>query len=56
MSNLEVFAVASIVPAWTLLWAIRGIARYRRIAKFNRVDSAYRSAALIANAKREVRK
>ncbi|WDL20031.1 hypothetical protein [Xanthomonas campestris] len=56
MSDFEVFAVAIMVPAWVLGWAISGIARYRRIAKFNRVDSAYRSAALIANAKREVRK
>ncbi|CAD0335721.1 hypothetical protein [Xanthomonas hortorum] len=56
MFDFVPLAVLAIVPVWTLAYVICGTVRYRRAAKFNRVDSAYRSAALIANAKREVRK
>ncbi|MCE4358964.1 hypothetical protein [Xanthomonas hortorum] len=56
MTHHIILAVWLVLIACAFLRAAIAAVAYRRHSAFNRVDRAYRSAALIANAKREVRR
>ncbi|WP_175393257.1 hypothetical protein [Xanthomonas euvesicatoria] len=56
MTHRNILAIWLILIACAFLRAVIASIAYHRQAKFNRLDSDYRSACLVANAKREVRR
>ncbi|MCL1591093.1 hypothetical protein M3O57_11755 [Xanthomonas nasturtii] len=50
------FAILVVLVACLFLRAALGYVRYARLRVFAALDSSYRAAALVANAKREVRR
>lgn len=52
----QLLAVVLLIGAAALVVAgIAGFFRFRRLRRFQRLDANYRAAALVCNAKREVR-
>ncbi|WP_407473003.1 hypothetical protein ABFU45_10010 [Xanthomonas campestris pv. raphani] len=49
-------AILVVLVAFLFLRAALGYVRYARLRVFQTLDSSYRAAALVANAKREVRR
>ncbi|MFA0925007.1 hypothetical protein [Xanthomonas fragariae] len=56
MTHHNILAVWLILIAFAFLRAVIALIAYHRQADFNRLDSDYRAAALVANAKRELRR
>ncbi|MGX9958264.1 hypothetical protein ACW0US_05690 [Xanthomonas euvesicatoria] len=56
MTHHNILAIWLVLIACAYLRAVFVSIAYRRQARFNRLDSDYRAAALVANAKREVRR
>ncbi|MGV7182752.1 hypothetical protein [Xanthomonas axonopodis] len=56
MTHHNILAVWLVLIACAYLRAVIAFIAYRRQASFSRVDSDYRAACLVANAKREVRR
>lgn len=54
MTHHNILAIWLVLIACAFLRAVIASIAYHRQARFNRLDSDYRAAALVANAKREV--
>ncbi|WP_164739996.1 hypothetical protein [Xanthomonas arboricola] len=56
MTHRITLAILVVLVAFLFLRAALGYVRYARLRVFQALDSDYRAAALVANAKREVRR